>query len=176
MAAIDFQPRPQRILLPANPWFIGFTLMAALFFNLLPWRTLSGMPDMVALVLAFWGVHQPRRVSVGIAFMLGLVMDVANGALLGQHAFAYAVLTFAANALSRRLLWFPVWPQALHMFFVLVSAQLLMLAVRMITGSPFPGPLYFLGSVISAMLWPVATMLLLAPQRRSESIDENRPI
>ena len=173
---MDYEPRPQRILLPVNPLFIAFTLAAALFFNLLPWRGMSGMPDMVALVLAFWGVHQPRRVSVGIAFTLGLAMDVANGALLGQHAFAYAVLAFAANALSRRLLWFPVWPQALHMFVVLLGSQLLMLAVRMIAGSPFPGVLYFLGSFVSAALWPVATMLLLAPQRRPESVDENRPI
>src|SRR5258706_14931264 len=158
-----YEPSPQRILLPVSPLFIGFTLAAALFFNLLPWRSLTGMPDLLALVLAFWGVHQPRRVSVGIAFMLGLMMDVANGALLGQHAFAYAVLTFAANALSRRLLWFPLWPQALHMFVVLLGSQFLMLAVRMLTGSPFPGMVYFLGSFISAALWPVATMLLLAP-------------
>lgn len=173
---MHYEPRPQRILLPVNPLFIGFTLACALVFNLLPWRTLSGMPDLLALVLAFWGVHQPRRVSVGLAFTLGIVMDVANGALLGQHAFAYAVLAFAANALSRRLLWFPLWPQAMHMLFVLLGSQLLMLAVRMITGSPFPGVLYFLGSFISAALWPIATMLLLAPQRRPESVDENRPI
>ena len=59
---MQFEPRPQRILLPVNPLFIGFTLACALAFNLLPWRDLSGMPDLVALVLAFWGVHQPRRV------------------------------------------------------------------------------------------------------------------
>ena len=173
---MQYEPRPQRILLPVSPLFMGLTLACALTFNLLPWRNVSGMPDLLALVLAFWGVHQPRRVSVGIAFAFGIVMDVANGSLLGQHAFAYAVLAFAANALSRRLLWFPAWPQAMHMLFVLLGSQLLMLAVRMFSGSPFPGVLYFLGSFISAALWPVATMLLLAPQRRSESIDENRPI
>ncbi|MBM3347302.1 MAG: rod shape-determining protein MreD [Betaproteobacteria bacterium] len=173
---MQYEPRPQRILLPVNPLFIGFTLACALAFNLLPWRDLSGMPDLVALVLAFWGVHQPRRVSVGIAFLLGIVMDVANGTLLGQHAFAYAVLVFTANALSRRLLWFPLWPQAMHVLFVLLGSQMLMVAVRMIAGSTFPGALYFLGSLISAVLWPVVTMLLLAPQRRPESVDENRPI
>jgi len=168
--------RPQRILLPANPLFIAITLAAALSFNLMPWGNFPGMPDMLALVLAFWCVHQPRRISVGIAFAFGIVMDVANGTLLGQHAFAYAALAFTANALSRRLLWFPLWPQAMHMLFVLLGSQLLMLAVRMFSGSPFPGVLYFLGSFISAALWPLATMLLLAPQRRPESIDENRPI
>ncbi len=171
-----FQPRPQRILLPVNPFFIGFTLAVALLFNLLPWRGLSGMPDLIALVLAFWCVHQPRRIGVGIGFVLGLVMDVANGTLLGQHSFAYAALAFAASALSRRLLWFPLWPQAMHVLFVLLGSQVLMVAMRMATGSPFPGVIYFLGSLISAALWPLATMLMLAPQRRPESVDENRPI
>lgn len=173
---MQYEPRSQRILLPVSPLFMALTLFHALGFNLLPWRNVSGMPDLLALVLTFWAVHQPRRVSVGIAFVFGIVMDVANGALLGQHAFAYAVMTFASNALSRRLLWFPPWPQAAHMVFVLLSGQALMVAVRMIAGSPFPGVLYFLGSFICAALWPVATMLLLAPQRRPESVDENRPL
>ena len=171
-----FEARPQRILLPANPLFIGATLIAALSFNLLPWRNVTGLPDLLALVTAFWCVHQPRRVSVGMAWVLGIVMDTADGALLGQHAFAYSIMAFACNALSRRLLWFPVWPQALQMFLVLLGTQLIMLGVRMLAGSPFPGLLYFAGSIITAMLWPLATVLLLAPQRRPETVDENRPI
>lgn len=168
--------RPQRILLPANPLFILATLIAALSFNLLPWRNVTGLPDMLSLVLAFWCVHQPRRVSVGSAWMLGIIVDTANGALLGQHAFAYSIMAFACNALSRRLLWFPVWPQALQMLLVLLGTQLVMLGVRLLAGSPFPGFLYFAGSLVTALLWPFATLVLLAPQRRPETVDENRPI
>jgi len=40
----------------------------------------------------------------------------------------------------------------------------------------FPGPLYFAGSLTAAALWPIATFLLLLPQRRPESVDENRPL
>ena len=171
-----FEARPQRILLPVNVVFMAFTIICALMFDLLPWRDLTGIPDLLALVLAFWGVHQPRRVSVGIAFLLGIVMDVSNAALMGQHALAYSILVFAANALSRRMLWFPPWPQALHVLFMMLGAQLVMLTVRLIAGSPFPGVLYFLGSFVAALLWPLAHALLLAPQRRPESIDENRPL
>ena len=173
---MHFEARPQRILLPVSALFMGFTILCALLFNLMPWRDITGLPDLLALVLVFWGVHQPRKVSVGIAWLLGLVMDAGNGALMGQHAFAYASLAFAANALSRRLLWFPLWPQAMHVLFMLLGSQLLMLAVRLAAGSPFPGVLYFLGSFIAAALWPTITMLLLAPQRRSASVDENRPL
>jgi len=171
-----YHTSPQRILLPANPLFVAATLVAALSFNLMPWRSTLGLPDLMALVLAFWCVHQPRRISVGTAWLFGIVMDIANGALLGQHAFAYCIMAFAGNALSRRLLWFPVWPQALQVLLLLVGTQLLMLGVRMAAGSAFPGMLYFAGSFIAALLWPLATLLLLAPQRRPETVDENRPL
>ncbi len=167
---------PQRILLPVNPLFMALTLFAGLMFNLLPWRDVTALPDLLALVIVFWCVHQPRHFSVGIAWMLGLLMDAGNGSLFGQHALAYATMAFAANALSRRLLWFPLWPQALQMLMVLLSGQLLMLGVGMIAGGPFPGVMYFAGSFIAAALWPLATIVLLAPQRMAKSIDENRPI
>jgi len=174
--AYQFEDRPQRILLPARVGFIATTVMISLVLNLLPWRDLTGLPDWTALVLTFWCIHQPRKIGIGTAWMLGVIMDTANGALLGQHALAYSVLAFASIAFSRRILWFPIWPQAMHVFLLLIACQLLMLAVRMVAGGAFPGLLWFLGSAVSALLWPVVTFLLLIPQRLPESIDENRPI
>jgi rod shape-determining protein MreD len=51
-----------------------------------------------------------------------------------------------------------------------------MLAVRLAAGGTYPGPWYFVGSVVAALLWPLATLLLLAPQRRPAEVDETRPI
>ena len=114
--------------------------------------------------------------GIGAAWLLGLTMDVANGALLGQHAFAYSVLAFAAMLLSRRVLWFGIWPQALHVMLLMLGTQLLMLGVRTMAGGAFPGFAWFLGSAIAALLWPAATFLLLLPQRRPENVDVDRPI
>ena len=86
-------PPGQQLLLPANPLFIWSSLLAALGFNMLENMGLLGraawMPDVLALVLVFWTVHQPLRVGMGAAFLFGLAMDVHQGALLGQHALAY---------------------------------------------------------------------------------------
>jgi rod shape-determining protein MreD len=168
--------RRERILLPVNVGFMAFTIVLALLFNLLPWRSLAGVPDMTALVIAFWCVHQPRKIGIGTAWVVGLLMDAGDGALLGQHAFAYAFLAFAAISLHRRILWFSLWQQAAHILVLMLASQALMLAVRMIAGGAFPGPMYFSGSLIGAALWPAATFLLLLPQRRAESVDENRPL
>jgi len=173
---ISIQDRPQHILRPVRASFMAFTFVLALLFNLLPWRDINGLPDLLALVLTFWCVHQPRRMGIGTAWMLGLLMDAGNGALLGQHAFAYAVLAFAAISLRRRILWFSPWQQAAHVVVMLLGSQLLMLGVRLIAGGSFPGFAYFAGSLIAAALWPAATFLLLFPQRRPQDVDENRPI
>ena len=168
--------QPQRILLPVSVGYMALTVVLALLFNLLPWGDRMGVPDMVALVIAFWCVHQPRKMGIGVAWLVGLFMDAGNGALLGQHAFAYAFLAFGAIALHRRILWFSLWQQAAHILVLLLAGQALMLAVRMMAGGPFPGPLYFAGSLVAAALWPTVTFLLLLPQRRPESFDENRPL
>ncbi len=170
------QAHAQPILLPAQVSFIVLTLALGLLFDLLPWRNLAGVPDLTATVLAFWCIHQPRRVGIGIAWMLGLLLDVGNGALLGQHAFSYAVLAFLALVVHRRIHWFPLWQQALHLLLLLLSTQLLTLAIRLAAGAGFPGWTYFAGSFICAALWPVLSFLLLLPQRQAEMMDENRPI
>jgi rod shape-determining protein MreD len=116
-------PRGEALLLPANPLFIGFTLLLAFGFNLLPFGRVAAVPDLLAVVLVFWNVHQPRRVGVGVAFAFGLAMDVHEGALLGQHALAYTLLSYLAISIHRRLRWFGVGAQVLHVLPVFFAAH-----------------------------------------------------
>lgn len=166
----------RRILLPARSWFIYVSLMIALVLNLIPLGRLPGIPDWVALALVFWSIHQPLRVGMGAGFCFGLLMDVANGNVMGQHAMAYVVLAFAAGGLSRRILWFPLGQQALHILPLLLGTQLVMLLVRLLTGAEFPGLLYFLSSFVAILLWHPLNYVLLLPQYRPTEHDENRPI
>jgi rod shape-determining protein MreD len=168
--------RGDPLLLPANPLFIALTLLAALGVQLLPLGRQPAMPDLLALVLVFWNVHQPRRVGVGVAFLFGLLVDVDEGAILGQHALAYTLLSYFAIAIHRRLLWFGVAEQALQIAPLFFAAHLVSLAVRMIAGGMFPGWWILAAPVLEALLWPLATALLLAPQRRAPDPDQNRPL
>lgn len=173
---MSLMPRGDQLLLPANPLFILITLLLALAFNLLPLGRSPAVPDVLALTLAFWSVHQPRRVGVGISFFFGLLMDVHQGSLLGQHGLAYSLLAFAAIALHRRLLWFPVLQQAMQVMPLFIAAHLVSLIVRMAAGDLFPGWTYFIAPCFEAALWPVVSFVLLAPQRRAPDPDENRPL
>jgi rod shape-determining protein MreD len=165
-----------QLLLPANPLFIALTLLLALAANMVPIGRQPWMPDLLSIVLVFWGVHQPRRVGVGFAFFFGLLIDVHHGALLGQHALAYSVLSFGAIALHRRLPWFNLANQAIQVLPLFVLAHLLSLAVRLLVGGMWPGWAVALAPLIEAALWPLASVLLLAPQRRAPDRDAHRPL
>lgn len=168
--------RPHYILLPVNPLFIAFSLVAAFLFNILPWGSRIGVPDLVALVIVFWSIHQPRKLGIGIAFLTGLLMDVHDASLLGQNALAYTLLSYFAIMIHRRVLWFPIVTQAMHVLPLLLLTQSVQLVVRMAVGGPFPGWDYFLESVVAVLLWPVINWALLAPQRRAVNRDDTRPI
>ena len=170
-------PRAEdQLLLPVNPLFVWFTLLLAFALNIVPLGRVPAMPDFLALVLAFWNVNQSRRVGVGVAFVFGLMMDVHAGAVLGQHALAYTLLSFFAITIHRRLLWFTVPAQALQILPLFVGAHAVSLAVRMLAGGMFPGWDLAFAPLLEALLWPIVTGLLLAPQRRAPDRDQNRPL
>lgn len=165
-----------QLLMPVNPLFVWTTLLAAFAMNIVPLGRVPAMPDFLALVLVFWNVHQSRRIGVGVAFVFGLLMDVHSGAVLGQHALAYTLLSFFAITVHRRLLWFSVPSQALQILPLFFAAHAVSLLVRMAAGGMFPGWELLLAPVFEALLWPIVTLLLLAPQRRAPDPDQNRPL
>ncbi|MEO8738112.1 MAG: rod shape-determining protein MreD [Casimicrobiaceae bacterium] len=166
--------RPEEILLPAKSWFVLFTLLAGLAANMLP---LSGValllrPDCLALILLFWCIREPRLIGVGIAWSLGLFMDVADGTVFGQHALAYAVLAYAAEYFRRRVLRFSLWQQAAQVAVLLLLCAGLVALVRIVGGAPLPRWSYVIGSLTGALLWPPITVLLQWPQRPTRSTAE----
>ncbi|MCX7277006.1 MAG: rod shape-determining protein MreD [Burkholderiales bacterium] len=169
----------QQLLLPANPVFIAFSLVLALFFNMavnMAWGRVPWVPDLLAVLLVFWSVHQPLRVGIGTAFFFGLCMDVHQTGLLGQHALSYTVLSFLAIAMHRRLLWFTVPSQAMQVLPLFVAAHVIDLVLRMLGGGIFPGWWMLLAPLLESVLWPLVSVVLLAPQRMAPNPDKTRPL
>ncbi len=166
----------QQLLLPANPLFIWGSLFVAMLLAMLPVGRAAWMPDLLALALVFWSVHQPLRVGIVTAFAFGLAMDVHQTALLGQHALAYTALSFFAITIHRRLLWFTVPSQALQVLPLFAAAHAIELAIRLLAGGQFPGWWLVLAPLLESALWPVVSVVLLAPQRRAPDPDANRPL
>jgi rod shape-determining protein MreD len=161
------------LLLPVKPGFIVATLIAALLANLLPWSgwALWLAPDFVALIVLYWCIEEPRKIGFMTAWCLGLLMDIADGSLFGQHALAYSILAYAGIALHRRVQRFSMAPQILHVIPLLLLTNLVVLLVRALAGADFPGYAFFLSSFTGAALWPVLSHLMKLPQRPSPDPD-----
>lgn len=166
--------RPEEILRPAKPWFIALTLVVALFANLLPLSgtALALRPDFLALVLLYWCIQEPRFVGVGVAWTVGLMMDVGDATVFGQHAFAYAFLAYAAEYFRRRVLRFPPWQQAAQVAVLLLLCAALVLLIRVVGGAPLPRWTYAVPPLVGALLWPPLSIVLQWPQRPQRSATE----
>ena len=169
-------PRGQQLLLPVNPLFIVVTVLIGLAINMLPLGRIVWLPDMLMVLLAFWCLNQPQRIGLGIAFVLGLIMDVDRASLLGQHALAYTLLVYVTGWMSRRLLWFSSPVQALHLLPLFAVAHGIQVLLRVATGGVFPGLETLLAPGFETLRWPIVSVALLAPQRRAPDSDENRPL
>jgi rod shape-determining protein MreD len=170
-------PAGRPLLLPANPRFIVLSFVLALLLHML--LGLLGwfwVPDVLAIVLVFWTVHQPRRVGLLLAFVLGLALDVHESALLGQNALSYVVLSGLATLAQRRLLWFPLREQALQILPLFVVAAVVEWVTRLVAHDVWPAWSQLPGPLLQAALWPLAGALLLAPQRRAFDRDDIRPL
>ena len=170
-------PAGRPLLLPANPKFIAVSFVLALLLHM--WLGLLGwywLPDVLAIVLVFWTVHQPRRVGLVLAFLLGLALDVHESALLGQNALSYVVLSGLATVAQRRMHWFPLREQALQILPLFVAAALVEWLTRLVVQDAWPSWSQLPGPLLQATLWPLVGTLLLAPQRRAFERDDIRPL
>lgn len=168
-------PRGQPLLLPVNPAFIAASLCLALAINLLPLGARPWAPDALVLVLAFWGVHQPLRVGMGLGFVFGLCMDVQQSAMLGQHALAYTVLMFGTRLFHRRVLWLRPLQQPLQMVGVFAAAHGAYVLAGLLAGRGWAGWSALLAPLFEALLWPLVGTVLLWPQRRAPDSKDQRP-
>lgn len=142
-------------------WFVG-TLAAALLSMLVP---LPGplepfKPYWPALVLLYWVLESEDRVTLGLAFVIGLVADLLNGMVLGEQALRLCALVFIALRFRSRLRFFPMWQQALAVLALLLNDRILLLVVRWLAGASSPPITWWIAPFVGAALWPFLFLLL----------------
>jgi len=142
-------------------WFIG-TLVFALLSMLVP------LPDVLepfkpywpALVLLYWSLESGERVTLGLAFTMGLAADLLDGVLLGEQALRLTALVFIALRFRSRLRFFPMWQQTLAVLALLVNDRILLTIVRVFAGDALPPASWWISPFVGAALWPFVFLLL----------------
>lgn len=165
--AIHTKPEIQR---PVSNLFIALSLITALFVNGLPWGGIWLMlrPDFVALVLLYWCTHKPWRIGIGLSWTVGILADVADASLFGQHALAYSLLAFGGVVLHRRLQMFDLRQQTTQVFAIFVLTYAVYALIHWQVNG-YVAWLYFLGSITSTLLWtPISIMFKTMRQAHTD--------
>jgi rod shape-determining protein MreD len=142
-------------------WFAA-TLLMSLFLMLIP---LPGplapfKPYWPALVLLYWCLQSGDRVTLGMAFCLGVGADLFDGVLLGEQALRLTAMVFIALRFRSRLRFFPMWQQSLAVLGLLLNDRVLLLLVRVLGGDPLPPADYWISPLVGAALWPFVFLIL----------------
>ena len=146
----------------AQGWIFTLSIAASLLLMLMPLpQTLAPFkPYWPALVLIYWALEAPERLSLGLAFAVGLAADLLDGALIGEQALRLAVLAFIALRFRSRLRFFPMWQQTLAVLALLFNDRVLLLMVRLFAGDPRPPADYWMSPLVGACVWPFVFLLL----------------
>lgn len=136
-------------------WVIPATLAIAIVLTAIPngstWKNWT--PDWVSLILIYWCFAIPSRISLGSAWLIGLLLDVVSFGTLGRYSLSKVLIVFMAERLAFRVRIFPIWQQAL-LILVLLLVETIVIALSEV----FVGDIHFtydrvMASIIGAALW-----------------------
>lgn len=141
---------------------VVLSLLAGLTLMIVPlpeWARLL-RPEWLSLVLIYWVLALPHRIGMGVAWCMGLLLDVMRDTLLGQHALALVIIAFIVLQLHQRLRLFPLWQQSLVIFVLLLIQTVVIFWIKGIIGEA-PGFWYTLiPAVMSALVWSLVFITL----------------
>ncbi len=144
------------------------TLIVALMLQMWPlpdWLEYA-RPEWVVLAMIYWALAMPEQIGVTVAWVVGLFLDVSQGAILGQHAVGLVIIIFVINTQYQRIRVFSLAQQALVILLLLLIKQLLVLWVSGMVGTAPDIGWYFLPALTGAIIWPWLFVVLRDLRRR----------
>lgn len=153
---MNFEVKPFPKFDVGNDWrMIAITLLAAFLLKQIPWQgwALLLRPDFVLVMLLFWAQRRESGISFALSFALGLVTDVQDGVVLGQHALAYCVGVFLVQFFRRRLAMFTLRHQALQIFPLLLLTEVVALMAGWISMRTPQGAWVLASALTGTLFW-----------------------
>jgi rod shape-determining protein MreD len=149
-------------------WLIVLSFIAAFLLTLAPMPEWVDhlRPQWLGLVLIYWCLTVPERVGVGTGWTVGLLQDVAQSTLLGQHALAMALVGYVTVKAHMRLRLLPLWQQTATVLLFLLINQITIYWIDGISGFPPTDAWYLAPALTSTLLWPWLVVILRDLRRR----------
>jgi rod shape-determining protein MreD len=150
---------------------VFLSIVAALLLTIvpLPASAEAFRPDWVALTLIYWTMALPRNYSVGSAWVVGIVLDIAQGTLLGQHALALCLIIYVTAKFHLQLRVFPLSQMTATVFALLSLYQFLLFWINGVAGFHTESISYWGPVITGTVLWPVLSMVFGGMRYRSRA-------
>ena len=132
----------------------------------MPAWTIWMRPAWVLMVLIYWAMVAPFRVNIGTAWVVGILLDVLNGTLLGEHALALTVVTYFVVRMHMQLRMYPLLQQGMWIFLFALIYQFILFCIQGFLGELPKTWLYWSSSFTSMLLWPWVFVIMQDYQRR----------
>ena len=150
-----FASRQKVWVIPAT-FLVSYVLIS---FPVSPqWRAYS--PDWVTLVLIYWCMAAPQRVGVGVAWLVGLGVELLTFGLVGSHALTKTVIAFLVVRAALRLRAYPVWQQTAFILILLVIEAAILTTIEYLVGGYWGGMFGWKALAVSLAVWPLLFLVL----------------
>lgn len=136
--------------------------IVAFVLEIMPWPAgFQGLrPTWVVLVLIYWALALPNKMSVGTAFVAGIIWDLILGSILGVHALVLSIAIYFVAKYHLILRNLSLWLQSLLVIAYIALIRFLIFFVELILHSAEFNQQELLGAVISGILWPWIFLLM----------------
>lgn len=141
---------------------LAFIFIIAFVLEIMPWPAgFQGLrPAWIALLLIYWSLALPDRISVGVAFMAGIVWDLILGSILGIHALVLSVAIYFVAKHHLLLRNLSLWLQSLLVMAYIILIRFFIFFVELVLHGAEFNSQELLGAIISGVLWPWIFLLM----------------
>lgn len=147
---------------------LAFIFIVAFVLEIMPWPVgFQGFrPTWVVLVLLYWAMALPDKVSVGTAFVAGIVWDLVLGSILGIHALVLSIAIYFVTKHHLILRNLSLWLQSLLVMLYIIAIRFMIFMIELLLNSADFNPQQVAGAVLSGVLWPWVFLLMRQIRRQ----------
>ena len=146
---IFFPAKIKAWLLILSSFFVAFMFM---FLNLPNWVEWI-CPQWLVVMVLFWAFTVPYRVNVGVAWVVGFLLDMLYNVPVGENALALVTATYFIILFSKKIKLLSFWKKTAVVFGLFIWCQLLPLLMQAFLGKHFVFWPIFSRAVISTLVW-----------------------
>lgn len=154
-----------------GPIWILLLIAIALVSLPLPDSITPFRPPWATLAVIYWIMMWPRTFGIGSAWIIGLILDILQGELMGQHALALSVVAYLTLRFHLQIRIFPLWQLTITVFALLAIEAFIMFWIDGVAGNPAVGFGRWSQVVAGTILWPPVMAIMDRIRERVERRD-----